>query len=608
MKEIIKENKNLLLEFIFGTIFAETAIKIFRIKNNSIYVVLIVLAIIFLIDKILKNKEYFKNKIEVTLLTLYSLAISAIIVIQSKITFKGEVGLSYLENTFSSFEKIDMAKFFIIFIGAVLIFINLGIWIKNNKFTIFEEKDNKKISNKTEKKYWIVFTILTAIPFLLYLLTYAPGTVLRDSMLSIIQGLGIAKFNNHHPVVYSIFVGFFMRIGRVLNNYNIGVMLYSVVQLLIMSGIIGYFLVWLKKHNVKMEYILLTYLFFVANTVFASYAITMWKDPLFSGFVFLMTLYIFDIIEQNGEPLKKISGIIKFVILSLLIAFFRNNGIYIIIGMYLTLLIWSKKNLLKFNIVNTITVIAILVIQGPVYTKLGIVSPAEEALGIPMQQIARTVAYDGNITQEQEEFLNKILPIEKWKIRYEPCLVDSIKCDSNFDTKFLADHKVEFLKVWAQMLPSNFKEYVKAYLMNTYGFWSIEIKNRCGFVDTYITINNLRIKKTDIIKNATGMSMKKVFSTPDFLGSGTLLWITILSGIILIMNKKQKYLFVLLPCMISWLSIMVATPVAFSLRYVFMMVYALPLIIMLPFITKKMTIKFYNNGNKNENSSINTML
>lgn len=174
-----------------------------------------------------------------------------------------------------------------------------------------------------------MFTILTAIPFLLYLLTYAPGTVLRDSMLSIIQGLGIAKFNNHHPVVYSIFVGFFMRIGRVLNNYNIGVMLYSVVQLLIMSGIIGYFLAWLKKRNVKMEYILLTYLFFVANTVFASYAIIMWKDPLFSGFVFLMTLYIFDIIEQNGEPLKKISGIIKFVILSLLIAFFRNNGIYI---------------------------------------------------------------------------------------------------------------------------------------------------------------------------------------------------------------------------------------------------------------------------------------
>ena len=31
---------------------------------------------------------------------------------------------------------------------------------------------------------------------------------------------------------------------------------------------------------------------------------------------------------------------------------------------------------------------------------------------------------------------------------------------------------------------------------------------------------------------------------------------------------------------------MVATPVAFSLRYVFMMVYLLPLIVMLPFMTK----------------------
>ena len=85
-----------------------------------------------------------------------------------------------------------------------------------------------------------------------------------------------------------------------------------------------------------------------------------------------------------------------------------------------------------------------------------------------------------------------------------------------------------------------------------------------------------------IVKNL----LTNFITKPDFIGAGTLFWIIVLSSTLLIINKKQKYIFVILPCLISWASIMVATPVAFSLRYVFMMVYSLPLIIMLPFMTK----------------------
>lgn len=583
MKTIVKENKNLILEFIISVIITKLGIGLFGIENNSIYVVIAVSIIMLLMDKLVKDKDYLKNKKEIIPLIIYALLISIVFTIQSKITFNGDVGLSYLENTFSSFEMLDIAKILVVFVITVLMTLNLGIWFKNTQFSII---DKEKITTKKQIKYWIISSIFVAIPYLLYLLTYAPGAVLGDSLTSIVQGWGDVPFNNHHPVLYSMFVGIFMRIGRMLNNNNIGTMLYSTAQMLIMSGIIGYFLVWLKKHNVKMKYILLTYLFFVANTIFAAYAIIMWKDPLFCGFIFLMTLFLYDIISQNGEPLKHFYGIFKFVILSVLIAFFRNNGIYIVIGMYIAILIWSRKKLLIFNIVNTITVIAIIIIQGPIYTKLGIISPTEESLAIPMQQIARTITYDGEITPEQEEFLNKILPIEKWKSKYEPCVVDSIKWDPDFNKEFLTENKTEFIKIWAQMLPKNFAEYVKAYLMDTYGFWSIETKNKFGFVDTYIIKNDFGIERKDCIKSLTGKSIGNLFTKPDFLGAGTVLWILVLSGVLLIINKKTKYIFVLLLCLISWVSIMVATPVAFSLRYVFMMVYSLPLIIMMPFMTK----------------------
>jgi hypothetical protein len=326
------KNKNieLVVEFIISAILVKLGIALFEFKNNSVCVVIAVGILMFLLRRIKDKYKEIKCKKTIIISAIYSLAISIAIMLQSKITFNENVGLSYLENTFEAFKILDILKVIVLFIIVFIIILNLMSWIKNTKFSILndDEKSENKIKNNKIILNWIIATILVAIPYILYLLTYAPGAVLGDSLNSISQGLGYSKFTNHHPVLYSIYVGIFMRIGKTLNNYNLGVMLYSIVQLLIMSGIIGYFLVWLKKHNVKSKYIFLTYLYFIANTVFSSYAIIMWKDPLFSGFIFLMVIYLFDIIKQNGKQLKTIRGILKFIILDILIAFFRNNGIY----------------------------------------------------------------------------------------------------------------------------------------------------------------------------------------------------------------------------------------------------------------------------------------
>ena len=75
MKTIIKENKNLLLEFIFSVIITKFGIGLFGIENNSVYVVIAVSLIMFLMDKLIQKSEYLKDKKVVIPLIIYAFLI-----------------------------------------------------------------------------------------------------------------------------------------------------------------------------------------------------------------------------------------------------------------------------------------------------------------------------------------------------------------------------------------------------------------------------------------------------------------------------------------------------------------------------------------------------
>ncbi|MCS5464580.1 hypothetical protein NWO25_06850 [Enterococcus lactis] len=87
-----------------------------------------------------------------------------------------------------------------------------------------------------------------------------------------------------------------------------------------------------------------------------------------------------------------------------------------------------------------------------------------------------------------------------------------------------------------------------------------------------------------MIEHLTGLSgMKKIIDARDFFGSGTLLWLAIGSALLAIFKKKYRYLLLFLPGMLVFATIMIATPVAFSLRYVFVLALSLPVYILSPF-------------------------
>ncbi|HCR43190.1 MAG TPA: hypothetical protein DIV41_01290, partial [Ruminococcaceae bacterium] len=67
---------------------------------------------------------------------------------------------------------------------------------------------------------------------------------------------------------------------------------------------------------------------------------------------------------------------------------------------------------------------------------------------------------------------------------YNPLTADNIKFNKNFDNEFLENNKAKFFKTWAGMFPHNVKEYIKAYCLETVGYWHIGTENWVVFEGT----------------------------------------------------------------------------------------------------------------------------
>lgn len=94
----------------------------------------------------------------------------------------------------------------------------------------------------------------------------------------------------------------------------------------------------------------------------------------------------------------------------------------------------------------------------------------EEALSVPMQQLAR-VYYDyGETAFEQEELLLIDEGIDRKQLEnYNPFLSDHIK--NYFDFKSILDNKMAYISLWIRKGLQYPKTYARAFLDNTYQAW-----------------------------------------------------------------------------------------------------------------------------------------
>lgn len=506
--------------------------------------------------------------------------LSILVILGNQVKYS-TVGASYEKNTIQT--NISLEKLVDFFGCFVIIFFLLkGVEYITIYIKVSPQK-RRRSSNIFETSLFVfIFLIILWMP---YLLTLYPGCVLPDSLSSINQALGNSPLSNHHPVIFTLFLKFFIKLFSFL-GLNKSIFIYTLVQTFIFASILTYFIFWLKKYGISRYLRLLILVYFAVAPAFPIYALNVQKDTLFTSYLFLFTLKCIDVAVAKKQNNGMMSAL---VISGVLATFYRNNGLYIVFITLFVLtivLIKQKRYHQSIYILGTYCVITFLLVN-PLISRYSVPTATAESFGVPLQQVSRTVVLNGKIGKEDKEYLNQLLPISEYK-NYSPMLADSIKWNSNFNNDLLNNNPKKFIKVWVHLLPRNFKIYVDAYLLNTYGFWAPFEKNPYGFLDTRVNTNNLNIKQVDLIKLGTGSNvMERVIEKRNFLGSGTLLCLMIISFYLYWIKKRPLLWVGYLPGFLTWLSIMVATPVAFSLRYVFILAMSLPLFFCLPFLNLK---------------------
>lgn len=576
---MIKKYKNNIISIILSLILTIFIWHKFLVSGNSIILLLIFMASYYFLKTVIVNE----NKRKCIISSIIGLAFAIIEVVCSSIN--SNYTLDYV------FDK-----------WIILNILGYGILAWSMISTIYTWLEKQQLKNKevqvgkisflgSNKTSFIINSLLIFIAWLPYFLRYYPGLLTADSCAQMVQAIGIAQLSNHHPILHTGVIALFVNLGKgIFGNINAGVAVYIIFQMIIMATMFATVLHYLSKKKVPTVVRGITLLFYMFYPIHALFGVTMWKDVLFAGAVPIFLLLTVELIFNTDNFLKKKSNIIIYMIVSVLLFFMRNNGMYmVVLSMpFIAIVLW--KNWKKIIPMFVGILVIYLGLKTVVFSALNIKEGSiAEALSIPLQQIARVEKYYGDdFDEETKQQINSFFNCTNIGEKYNPILSDPVKAELNVN--YFNENKVEFIKLWLKLLRGYFKEYVESFISNSYGYYYPEATH--WVANRTMEPNSIGLEQTPIIKGRLVSKIDSLIERRDIplismcFSIGIAFWLIVICLGFKIYNAEYKSILVYLPIFILWLTL-VASPVFCEYRYAYPLFTSLPLYIGLNFKNRK---------------------
>lgn len=276
----------------------------------------------------------------------------------------------------------------------------------------------------TSPYHWWLYAIPMILIWGIYLLTYWPGMMSPDSVSQWQQMLS-GHYNDWHPVIYALCLG-------ILSFGGVTPALAAVGQIIAMSLVIAWGIDFLRQMGVKKIVTWLLSIIFALSPVCGLFSITLWKDIPYGICLLAVFLIFLKIILTDGNWFTEK----KWLLLGLAAAgviLFRHNGLPIIVGGMVIMMLVFRKLMKPLTLSLLVMIITVGLIQGPLYSILNVERNANEnANKIYLHYISAHVFAKTPLSKEEEDWINEILPMQKWI--YDPCSADTIIKEPYFNT------------------------------------------------------------------------------------------------------------------------------------------------------------------------------
>lgn len=437
--------------------------------------------------------------------------------------------------------------------------------------------------------------------FLLYLpffLRYCPGLFFGDSFSSLAQIMGWNPLSNHHPVAFTMMMGACIKVAGVFGlGPSAGVALLTVLQMACVASTFGYLSIWVTSRlGVSSRWSWLPVALFGLSRYCTLYSVALWKDPLFSCCLVLMVIMLADVVMERDSKSGALRSLV-FGVLALGVMLLRNNGLYICAALFVVLAIIAVLGRLgrislmgsgsRLAIPLGIAIAACLAITGPVYSAMGVV-PSEdvESAGIPLAQMARVAALDGDMSESDRSYMNELLPLDRYKEVYHPSFIDPLKWNDDFNSDHLKDG---FWAHWVSMFLRNPSMYFEAWELQTFGFWAPNVKGADGLPENFLMgapynlmadgeasagvgFRNLLAPLGDGVDKAFGLSAWSISGAVVF-------WLLVFSAVLLVSRGRPRFALPLLPFLLLYGTLFIASPIWYWPRYIVAAQFGLPVVL-----------------------------
>lgn len=432
-------------------------------------------------------------------------------------------------------------------------------------------------------KYRRIMVLVLLAAWSLHIIAYYPGLFMGDTEDVIYMAYnyhtGLADtvqlisedvlLVDHHSVLYTIILGAFVKLGRFLfDSENIGIFMYTLVQMVFTAWVLAFALYKMKKYHVGAGIRTTALVFFCLFPWIPRYAIMATKDTLFADFLLLYLLAILDIVEEKKDniPIKQLVALIVYAVLVFLL---RKNGLYAVL-LSLPFLLMIHKKWVK----SVLIVLVCIFVSKFLYSD--VILPAAKitdgsvsaAFSIPLQQTSRYLKYYGDeVTEEEKAAIDAVIPYDDISTVYWPdrSVKDAWRKEATGE-----DIKNYFI-VWAKMLVKHPLTYVAATANSCYGYFypvvtdlydferssdlGIESANSEGYFSFAASDSKISMMMREFLRLWDTVLMK----TPLLnliCTSAIYIWMLVFAWTRSIVGKDRKLLMLVVPMLMLMLTIL----------------------------------------------------